>query len=306
MIEHKVALECIQMSNNLAGRLENVKFGLRNKTALDETTLKEFVQNADTFDWFKARHRKIAESMQEVARLGGGTKLLTDKDTDSNSWQGGMKLLMDKDTDSNSRTYFTNESESESESEAELLDLGLDWDLVVDEAGNIIGGTFPTPLELYRPHTPSDRTVTVPRDKGNQREETNGTGSSSTKRKPSNTDTIPEPSDPTVANTGSSSSGTAAQRSDRTVANTGSSSSGTAAQRSDRTVANTGSSSGTAAQRSDRTVANTGSSTIRGPSDRTVTAPRDKGNQREETNGTAKRKLSNTVTNEKVQKKPKT
>ncbi|KAJ3258681.1 hypothetical protein HK104_006975, partial [Borealophlyctis nickersoniae] len=79
---------------------------------------------------------------------------------------------------------------------------------------------------------------------------------------------------------------------------------------SDRTVANTGSSSGTAAQHSDRTVANTGSRTILGPSDRTVTAPIDKGNQREETNGTGssstKRKPSNTVTNEKAQKKLKT
>ncbi|KAJ3256640.1 hypothetical protein HK104_007086, partial [Borealophlyctis nickersoniae] len=53
----------------------------------------------------------------------------------------------------------------------------------------IAGFTFVNPVEPYRLHrvAPSDRTVTAPRDKGNQREETNGTGSSSTKRKLSNT-----------------------------------------------------------------------------------------------------------------------
>ncbi|KAJ3267452.1 hypothetical protein HK104_005874, partial [Borealophlyctis nickersoniae] len=245
MIEHKVAMECFRMSNNLAGRLENVEFRLRNKTALDETILKEFVQNADTFEWFKGRFPKIAESMQrgldERTRphLDEKSRKIQELEEQLRRAQavlgGGTKLLMDKDTDSNSPTHFTDESESESE--AELLN--LDW--VLDEDGEIIGGTFVNPFEPGRLHrvAPSDHTVTAPRDKGNQREETNGTGSSST---------------------------------------------------------------GTAAQRLDRTVANTGSSTIRGPSDCTVTAPRDKGDQREET----KRKLSNTVTNEKAQKKPKT
>ncbi|KAJ3277630.1 hypothetical protein HK104_003124 [Borealophlyctis nickersoniae] len=252
-------MDCVRIMNNLAGRLD-IEFGLRNNTALDETKLKEFVHNADTFQWFNERFPKIAERMlrgldernrppldeksrkiQEFeerlhraeALLGGGTKRLRDKGIRAEALLGGgTKHLRDKDTDSNSRTHFANESESESESDLDL-DLDLDFEKVLGEMS-------------------------------------------------STSDTIPEPSDRTVANTGSSSSGTAAQRSDRTVAYTFPTP--LEPYRLHRV------------EPSDRTVANT--------------APRDKGKQREETNGTGssstKRKLLNTVTNEMAQKKPKT
>ncbi|KAJ3250992.1 hypothetical protein HK104_007394, partial [Borealophlyctis nickersoniae] len=57
--------ECrARVNNYLAGRLDNVDFGFEN-TALDETILKEFVEDADTFQWFKERFPQIAESMEE-------------------------------------------------------------------------------------------------------------------------------------------------------------------------------------------------------------------------------------------------
>ncbi|KAJ3279836.1 hypothetical protein HK104_001127 [Borealophlyctis nickersoniae] len=62
-LHHTTERKCIRMSNYLAGRLDTVDFSFGNM-ALDETILKEFVQNADTFQWFNERFPKIAESMQ--------------------------------------------------------------------------------------------------------------------------------------------------------------------------------------------------------------------------------------------------
>ncbi|KAJ3264890.1 hypothetical protein HK104_006381, partial [Borealophlyctis nickersoniae] len=61
--EQSMKRRYIRKSNDLAGRLDTVDFGPRN-TALDETKLKEFVQNTDTFQWFNERFPQIAESMQ--------------------------------------------------------------------------------------------------------------------------------------------------------------------------------------------------------------------------------------------------
>ncbi|KAJ3249713.1 hypothetical protein HK104_007577 [Borealophlyctis nickersoniae] len=61
--EHTIRQKYIRKSHDLAGRLDTVDFGPRN-TALDETKLKEFVQNADTFQWFNERFPQSAESMQ--------------------------------------------------------------------------------------------------------------------------------------------------------------------------------------------------------------------------------------------------
>ncbi|KAJ3283736.1 hypothetical protein HK104_010242 [Borealophlyctis nickersoniae] len=99
-LQHMMERKCIRMSNDLAGRLDTVDFGFRN--TVDETILKGFVQNADTFQWFKERFPQIAESMQRglderileevkesIRKLQKYEERLAEVETEMESWNGG-------------------------------------------------------------------------------------------------------------------------------------------------------------------------------------------------------------------------
>ncbi|KAJ3270469.1 hypothetical protein HK104_004918, partial [Borealophlyctis nickersoniae] len=110
-LQHTTERKCIRMSNELAGRLDMVEFGVDN-TVLDETVLKEFVQNADTFQWFKEIFPEIAEAMQGGLDERTGARLEVEKKE--------MKKSIEK--------LLRNEMEEEwNEIEKEWDDIDKEW-----------------------------------------------------------------------------------------------------------------------------------------------------------------------------------